>query len=146
MMNREIRVALTLIVAVVIVLPSSLYATGKEVFEGQMEGLNCVVHGHTCPVDNLDPHIAYEPDFVLHLGSTKHYLLLNVPLVVKARHVGEPIRVTGEANTKYNAIKVEKLEVKRSGKYHTVWSKKLQDQEWQKWQEEFYDGAGAGDR
>jgi len=141
-MNRETRIVLILIIAIMIILPSGVHAAKKKTIEGRMQGLNCVIHGHVCPVDGIDPHIVYEPDFVLHLVGTEHYLLLNVPHVVKVRYVGDKIRVTGDVNQKYRTMKVEKLEVKRSGKYEMVWSPRLQDQHWERWKKEFYEGSG----
>jgi hypothetical protein len=140
-MNRITRNTLMLAIVMAFLLPLSVDAGQKQTVEGRMEGLDCVVEGHTCPVDHLDPHIAYEPDFVLHLGGAKYYLLLDVPRVVKARYVGGKIRVTGDVLTKYNAIKVEKLEVERAGKFQKVWSRSSQ---WEEWKKRFYRGPSEG--
>lgn len=140
-MNRITRNTLMLAIVMAFLLPLSVDAGQKQTIEGSMEGLYCVVEGHVCPVDHLDPHIAYEPDFVLHQGGTKYYLLLGVPRVVKAKYVKNKIRVTGEVKAKYNAIKVDKLEVERTGKFHEVWSRSSQ---WEEWKKRFYRGPPEG--
>jgi hypothetical protein len=137
-MKREMLTISILIIALAIVSTSSVNAGQKQTVEGHMEGLNCIIDSHVCPVDNLDPHIAFEPDFVLYQGGTNYYLLLDVPRVVKARHIGEKIRVTGEVKTKYKAIRVDAIEVERSGKYKKVWSKSSQ---WNEWKKQFYRGT-----
>lgn len=139
-MKRNIRIGLLLTIALAITVPFQVDGAQQKTLEGHMEGLNCVFQGHLCPVDNLDPHIALEPDFVLYRENVEYYLLLNIPRVVKAKYVGKPIRVTGEVQVKYKAINVDKLEVKRSGKYKMVWSKFSQASEWERWKKEFHEG------
>ena len=140
-MNKIVRNTLTVIVSIVFLCPLTVNAGKQQTVEGHMEGLDCVVSGHVCPMDNLDPHIVYEPDFVLHQGGTKYYLLLDVPREVKARYVKSKIRVTGEVRAKYNAIKVDKLEVERAGKFQKVWSRTSQ---WEEWKKRFYKGPPEG--
>ena len=140
-MNKITGNTFMLAIVMAFLLPLSVDAGQKQTIEGHMEGLDCVVEGHTCPVDNLDPHIAYEPDFVLHQGGTKYYLLVGVPRVVKARYVKSKIRVTGDVKTKYNAIKVDKLEVEQAGKFKKIWSRSSQ---WEEWKKRFYRGPAEG--
>ena len=140
-MDRKKIIALVFVMVLGLSAPLAVDAAQTKTFVGHMEGLNCVIHGHLCPVDNLDPHIALESDFVLFLATDEHYLLPNIPRVVKAKYVGKPIRVTGEVTEKYRSIRVDKLEVKKSGNYKTVWSKWSQVEEWEKWRKEFYEGS-----
>ena len=79
----------------------SLPAMAKDTFDGWMQGFNCVTHGHVCPTDALDPHLAFEPDFVLYLDKDEYFLLPNIDRVVKAKYVHQPIRVTGTLNPKH---------------------------------------------
>jgi hypothetical protein len=140
-MNRITRNTLVLAIVMVFLLPLSVDAGQNQTIEGRMEGLDCVLEGHVCPVDHLDPHITYEPDFVLHQGGTKYYLLLDVPRVVKARYVKSKVRVTGEVKAKYSAIKVDTLEVEQAGKFKKVWSRSSQ---WEEWKKRFYRGPSEG--
>lgn len=140
-MNRKKNIVLILVMVLLIAAPLTVAAVQMQTFEGHMEGLNCIIHGQLCPVDNLDPHIALESDFVLYLANDNHFLLPNIPRVVKAKYVGKAIRVTGEVNAKYKTIKVDKLEVKRGGSYKVVWSKWSQMEEWERWKKEFYEGS-----
>ena len=100
---------------------------------GEIQGLNCAIHGHKCPQGRLDVHVATEPDFVLVLsveGSSTYYLLPNLPRDVKVRHVGESVLVAGEANPKDNSILVKRFEVKRGVFYRLAWSREIQQQAW----------------
>lgn len=118
-------------------------AKNATTFDGRMQGYNCVIHGHACPLDSLDPHLALEPDFVLYLEKGDYFLLPNVARIVKAKYVHQPIRVIGDLNPKYNSIDVDELQIKNGDAYKTVWSKKRMLDEIKKTQEEWY-GAGGG--
>ncbi len=111
--------------------------------DGWMQGYNCVTHGHKCPVDSLDPHLALEPDFVLYLDDGQYFLLPNIDRIIKAKYVHHEIRVIGEKNPKYAIINVNTLQVKKGDNYKTVWSKKMAYEEWKKHQKEFYEDAGG---
>ena len=136
-MNKIMRNTLILAIFMVFQLPLLVDAGQQQTVEGHMQGLLCVVEGDICPVDDLDPHIAYEPDFVLHQGGAKYYLLLGVPRAVKTRYIHSKIRVTGEVKAKYRSIIVEKLEVEQAGKFQKAWSRSSQ---WEVWKKKFYDG------
>lgn len=96
-----------------------------ESFTGTIVGHTCAHQGKTCPVDRLDPHIALEPDFVLLRGTDDYLFLPNVPRDVKVRHVLQEITVTGELNTRYNSVAVDKVKVQGE----TVWSQTAQEYE-----------------
>ena len=139
-MEKTKRVLLTLFLSAALLMPVAVNAA--QTVEGHMEALDCIIYGKPCPVDYLDPHIALVSDFVLFLGkSDEHYLLSNIPRKAKEKYIGSAIRVTGEVNTKYKAIKAKKLEVKGSGAYKIVWSSKSQPDDWARWREEFYGGS-----
>ena len=118
-------------------------AEASKTLDGWMQGFNCVRHGHRCPIDGLDPHLMFEPDFVLLLDDGNYFLMPNIARIVKAKYVQKPIRVIGRTDPKYKSIDVDKLQVKDGDSYKTVWSKKMMQKEWEKRQEEFY-GAGGG--
>jgi len=58
-----------------------------ETISGTINGHGCAHGGHTCPADELDPHLAFEPDFVLQQADGEYYFLSNVPRETKVRHV-----------------------------------------------------------
>ncbi|MGB3209146.1 MAG: hypothetical protein WBB19_00430 [Desulforhopalus sp.] len=118
-------------------------ANAANSFNGWMQGYNCVTHGHICPLDSADPHIAMEPDFVLYLDKGDYLLLPNIDRAVKAKYLHKPIRVTGNMNPRYKSIDVKTLEVQDGEIYKTVWSKKMMLEELKKMQEEMY-GNGGG--
>jgi hypothetical protein len=99
---------------------------------GTVQGLTCVTMGKVCPLDQEDPVIAAEDIFVVYTDTGEHYFVPNLDRAVMARHIRETVRVTGEMQDKYNAIKAEKLEVKENGAWKTAWSQSLQ----QKWEKE----------
>ena len=117
-------------------------ATEEKTVEGRMEGLNCLLHEKVCPVDHLDPHVAFESDFVLFMEKKDDYLLIpNIPKIVKARHIGKKIRIRGTINTKYKTIIATDLKVKKEGAFRMVWSRDAQMDEWEKWRKGFYEGS-----
>ena len=140
-MKRNILLTLILVIAIAFMAPVGAYAAKN--FDGWMQGFNCVTHGHKCPIDNLDPHLMLESDFVLLLNDGNYFLLPNISRVVKAKYVHSAIRVTGDVNSKYKSIDVDKLEVKEGNSFKTVWSKKMMMEEWEKRQEEFYGEDGG---
>ena len=79
-----------------------------------------------------------EPDFALILNDGNYWLMPNIARHVKAKYVHNAIRVTGDLNSKYNSIEVDKLEVKKNGSYATVWSKEMMRREMENRQEEYY--------
>ena len=140
-MKRSILYPLVLVVSIAFMVPAGAYAA--KTVEGWIQGLNCVRYGHNCPIDRLDPHLMFEPDFVLLLKDGDYWLMPNVARIVKAKYVHKTIRVTGNTDAKFKSIEVDKLEVKDGGSYKTIWSKAMMKKEWQKRQEEFY-GEGGG--
>ena len=68
----------------------------ERTIAGRIVGLNCIVDPDLCSVDNQDPHIALNLDFVILLENTDHYLLTNVPREVKIQFFGKQIEVTGQ--------------------------------------------------
>ena len=62
-MKKIIVHTIMLIIALAFIAPVG--ANAARSVEGWMQGFNCVVHGHKCPIDTLDPHLMLEPDFVL---------------------------------------------------------------------------------
>lgn len=98
-----------------------------ETFSGKLNGHGCAHGGHTCPTDKLDPHLRFEPDFVLQESDGSYYLLANVPRDTKVRYVLEEVKASGKLDPKYNSIVVDEFMVKKDGKYKTVWSQRAQD-------------------
>jgi hypothetical protein len=125
-----------LITALAFIVPVG--ARASMTVEGWIQGYNCVVHGHRCPIDTLDPHLMLEPDFALIVNNGNYWLMPNIARNVKAKYVHNAIRVTGDLNSKYNSIDVDKLEVKKNGSYTTVWSKEMMRREMERRQEEYY--------
>ena len=67
-------------------------------------------HGRQYPIDNLDPHLTLEPDFVLLLDNGNCYLLPNVGRIVKVKYVHKSVKITGDLNSKYMSIDADKFE------------------------------------
>ena len=135
-MKKSILFTLVTIITLALMVPVGAYAA--KTVEGWMQGFNCVAHGHKCPIDSLDPHLMLEPDFVLLVNDGNYWLMPNIARIVKAKYVHDAIRVTGELNTKYKSINVDKLEVKKDGSFKTVWSKEMMRRELETSQEEYF--------
>ncbi len=101
-------------------------SAGAETVTGKLNGHGCAHGGHTCPADALDPHVAFEPDFVLQQADGEYYFLSNVPRTTKVRYVLEEARATGELNERYNTMVVDELQVKQNGSFQTVWTQAAQ--------------------
>lgn len=95
--------------------------------EGRIQGLQCVITGKLCPVDNQDPHIAAENTFVVVTGPNSYLLVSNLDRAVMARYLMSKVRVSGEKSPKYNSIKADKFEVYKDGKWKTAWSQEMED-------------------
>jgi len=135
-MKKNILFTFVLITALALIVP--VVARASKTVEGWIQGYNCVVHGHRCPIDTLDPHLMLEPDFALIVDNGNYWLMPNIARNVKAKYVHSAIRVTGDLNSKYNSIDVDKLEVKKNGSYTTVWSKEMMRRKMERRQEEYY--------
>jgi hypothetical protein len=135
-MKKNILFTFVLITALAFIVP--VVARASKTVEGWMQGYNCVVNGTRCPIDTLDPHLMLEPDFALIVDNGNYWLMPNIARNVKAKYVHNAIRVTGDLNSKYNSIDVDKLEVKKNGSYTTVWSKEMMRREMENRQEEYY--------
>jgi hypothetical protein len=95
--------------------------------EGKIQGLQCVLGGKLCPVDNQDPHIAAEKNFVVVTGPGSYYLIPNLDRAVLARHLMSTVRISGEKSSKYKTIKADKFEVFMDGKWKTAWTQELEN-------------------
>jgi hypothetical protein len=95
--------------------------------EGRIQGLQCVLQGKLCPVDNQDPHIAAEKNFVVVTGPDSYFLIPNVDRAILARHLMSKVRVSGETSSKYKSIKADRFEVQVNGKWKTTWTQEMED-------------------
>lgn len=116
-------VSLSVLIVVMLLWAPFAFAGGSV--EGKVQGLNCAVYGKVCPVDKKDPHVAGENTFVVLSSKKKYYFLSNIDRALMARWVTDKIRVTGELDPKYNAIKAKKIEVMSDGKYQVQWSQEM---------------------
>jgi len=130
-------------VMIMLVAAGALSTTPVFAFErtltGHMEGLNCIYVEDLCAIDNRDPHIALELDFVLLLKNDAHYLLTNVPREVKIQFFAKEIKVTGDVKEEYRAITVKTLKVKVGGRYIKVWTPQAEARDWKEWRRRFYE-------
>ena len=97
--------------------------------EGKIQGLQCVIGGKLCPLDNQDPHIAAEKTFVVVTGPNAYILVPNLDRAIMARHLMSKVRVSGKKSEKYNSIKANKFEVYKNGKWKTAWTQEMEDAE-----------------
>ncbi len=115
-------------IAMALSLTGMIAAAGvqAETLTGKLNGHGCAHGGHTCPADKLDPHLRFEPDFVLQESDGGYYFLANVPRDTKVRYVLEEVKATAILDKKHNTFVVDELMVKKSGNFKTVWSQKAQ--------------------
>jgi hypothetical protein len=102
-------------------------SSAEEVtYEGTVQGLNCTYYSKPCPTEDLDIYAALEQDFVLVRPDGKFFLLPNISVLVKARHLTEKVRVRGLRDG--TSIWVENLEVQKNGDWETIWNLKKQEE------------------
>ena len=97
-------------------------SAAMETKTGTIAGLTCATVGYTCPIDQSDPMLALERDFVLVVESGDFYLMPNLDRGIKARHVLKEVTVKGLVNEKYRSIDVVELII--DGR--TVWSLEME--------------------
>lgn len=111
-----------LLMVCLLVLAIPVVAFGAQgSMEGTIQGYNCVMQGKTCPIGSEDPLVATEFTFVLLTADNKFYFIPNVDRAVLARHVAEPVRITGNINKDNHSIKARTLEIMKNGKWKVVY-------------------------
>jgi len=106
-----------MICLLVLVTPVIAFGASGSI-EGTIEGYNCVMQGKTCPIGSEDPLVLTEFTFVVLTPGNKFYFVPNVDRALLARHVAEPVRVTGDISN--NAIKAKTIEAKKDGKWKLI--------------------------
>lgn len=120
-MNKNIYINLVIAMAsLFLVFAGNSFGKSMTTFEGTIQGANCVIHETTCPINNQDPHVALENEFVLLTTNGEYYFLPNINRSLKVKYVNQDIRVQGEA--KGHAIVVDDLAVKNAGDFQSVWN------------------------
>lgn len=99
----------------------------SDTLSGKLIGYECANAGTTCPTDNLDPHIALEPDFVLQTGVNEFFFLPNVSRDTKVRYVLQDIEVEGSKSARYNSITVDEFRIKKDDGFKVIWSHDLNE-------------------
>lgn len=117
---------IVLLFSLVLLTPVLAFAAPVAV-EGSIQGYNCVSQGRTCPIGQEDPLAATESVFVLLTPDNKYYFVPNVDRAVLARHINQPVRVSGDLNPQYSSIRAQKIEVQRNGSWRSIWTPQQQD-------------------
>ena len=114
--------------AFLIVLVPALALAVPVTIDGTIQGYNCVSQGRTCPIGQEDPLAATESVFVVLTPENKYYFVSNVDRAVLARHINEPVRISGDLNPQYSSIRATKIEAQQqSGRWRTIWTPQQQD-------------------
>ncbi len=97
------------------------YAVAGTV-EGTVQGLGCILHGKLCPTDRNDPRAAAENVFAIYSGKDDYKVVSNISRSTLSYYLGRKVKVTGDINSRYNAIEADSFQVMFDGKYKTVWT------------------------
>ncbi|MBI2486365.1 MAG: hypothetical protein HYW01_05295 [Deltaproteobacteria bacterium] len=92
--------------------------------EGKINGFIHAMNGYKCPLENMEAHIALEPDLVLVTPDNTIYVIANLKKEIKSRYLCEDLKVTGTVDKEKEIIIADNFEVKKDGKWKTVWSVK----------------------
>jgi hypothetical protein len=116
------------IFVLLVVLAPALALAVPVTINGTIQGYNCVSQGRTCPIGQEDPLAATESLFVVLTPDNKYYFVPNVDRAVMARHINEPVKISGDLNPQYSSIRATKIEMQQpSGRWRTVWTQQQQD-------------------
>jgi hypothetical protein len=83
--------------------------------EGSIQGLTVVTRGMLIPEEKK------ERVFVIVTADKKYYFLMNVDRAFLARYQNSRVRVIGDMHPVYQAIKANKIELFRGGRWKTIW-------------------------
>jgi hypothetical protein len=97
-------------------------STAKETVTGTIIGFHSLIYEKELSVNNKDPHIQLEHDFVLFMADGDHYLLPNIPRSIKIENFHQTARVEGTINRDYRSLYADKFQVKKNKTFRTVWS------------------------
>lgn len=111
------------ILALALVVVSGTGLAFGATIEGHVQGLQCVLGGKLCPVDNQDPHIAAERNFVVLTAKDGYYLVPNLDRAILARHLSKKVRINGMISDKYKAITADRVDVYKNGRWIKTWSR-----------------------
>jgi hypothetical protein len=119
-MNANKLIKIAIVAGIISMVP--FIATAKEMISGKIVGFTSLIHPVEAPVNNKDPRIKLENDFVLLLPNGEYYLLENVSRNFKIKYFKKAVRVEGKVNDEYRSITVSKLQVEKKGKgFRTVY-------------------------
>jgi hypothetical protein len=102
-------------------------ATGSGIsqaatLEGIVQGYSCMVVEKACAVDQNDPRVAAEKNFVVIQKDGTSYFITNVDASILAQNIFNEVRVTGDINNKYKSVAADRLEFFSKGAWHEAWS------------------------
>lgn len=97
-----------------LVLPVATMAEESRTVKGEIVKLTCPEKKelrkiYDCPVDQADPRLDGETDFILVAGDGARYYLPNVPHHLKAKNSGVAVTVTGKVHPQYQSVIVDKI-------------------------------------
>lgn len=116
------------LISILLMLPLMVHAA--ERIEGKMNGLQCAITGYVCPIDEKDPMIALESDFVVQQPDGEYYIVPNIDRAVKAKYFLEQVAVIGDISERYKSITANELLVRQpDGSYKQVWSEERERQQ-----------------
>ena len=121
---RTIKTLTMILLGSVLVMPMLVSA---EDFKGRINGQKCAHFKTFCPLENLEEHLAHEPDFVLIMEDGTTHSLQNLPRDTKVRYVGKTVVVTGIKNENTEGIYVNEF---RNEEGKKVWSWERQTKSW----------------
>ena len=118
----KIKHQIKILVAASIILLVPVISTAKETVTGTIMGFHSLIYEKELSVNNKNPLIQFEHDFVLLMADGYHYLLPNIPRSIKIENFHQTARVEGTINKDYRSLYAEKFQVKKNKTFRTVWS------------------------
>ena len=102
-------------------------------FTGTIQGFVCVTEGKTCPIGREDYMAAVENVFVLLVDAAKgeYYFLPNVDKEILVRYINVQIKVSGDLDKKFKAIKVREIYTMKDKTAKKVWASDKWDELYQ---------------
>lgn len=118
-----IKTLIMLLLGAALIIPAFVNA---EEFKGKIVGHKCAHLQTLCPLENLEEHLANEPDFVLVKKDGSYHSLHNLPRDTKVRHIGQTVLITGIYDENTKGIYVNEFSNEEGSK---IWSWEQQTKE-----------------
>jgi len=118
-MNNKNLIKSLVIASIILMVP--IISNAKEGVTGKIVGYKSLFYQGIDPIDNQDPLIDLEDNFVLLMDNAVHYFLRNIPRSLKVKYYKNQVEVVGRIDKYYRYIDVDTMRIINNGESKIVW-------------------------